>query len=406
MRIGVIGGGAAGMVAAITAKRNGAEAVILEAKDRLGQKILVTGNGRCNLGNLELNMTKYYGRDLSVPEACLNEFGTEETIRFFQDLGLVIKDRDGYLYPYCEQASVVLDILRSEVAALGINVLLNHTVNGIQVCKKGGFLIDGQHFDRIVLACGGKANVKGDAHGSGYDLAKELGHKIIPLVPALTFLKCEGDYWKALAGVRTHGKISLMDTQGNVLAMDCGELQLTEQGLSGIPCFQISRVAGYALRDKKRIKVNVDFLPELSMEEMRAMSKNRLVLRKNRTIEEYFTGILNKKIMQVLIRQAGLKGSDAAEKVSEGKLEDVLFKAKGFETYVSGTGDFQHAQVCAGGIDFGQVTNRLESKLVKGVYFAGELLDIDGKCGGYNLQWAWTSGYLAGKNAAEGDDKG
>ena len=266
--------------------------------------------------------------------------------------------------------------------------------------------MEGQHFERMILACGGRANRKEESHGSGYDLAKELGHRIIPLVPALTYLKCEGEYWKALAGVRTHGKICLIDDQGKVLAEDCGELQLTEQGLSGIPCFQISRVAGYALRDKKRIKTRVDFLPELSAKEIKTMSDDRLALRKHRTVEEYFTGILNKKIMQVLIRQAGLSGSDAAENVPKERLEDLLFSAKRFDAYVYGTGDFLHAQVCAGGVDFEQVTDRLESKVVKGVFFAGELLDIDGKCGGYNLQWAWTSGYLAGKNAAEGDGRG
>lgn len=400
MRIGVIGGGAAGMTAAITAARDGALVTILEAKDRLGQKILATGNGRCNLGNYEMDISKYYGKDLRIPKACLDKFGTSETIRFFRELGLLVKDRDGYLYPYCEQASAVLDVLRNEVASLGIETLCSHPVKEVSQNKSGGFWVDGLAFDRIIIACGGKASPKAGHEENGYGLAKKLGHRLIPVIPALTFLKCEGDYWKALAGVRCNAKVTLGDAVGRTLAEETGEVQLTEQGLSGIPCFQLSRVAGYAVQNKDKIIASVDFLPQMTNEDVNLFLTRRLPLRKNRTVESYFTGILNKKVMQVLIKMAGLRAGDAALDVSEKQLTKVMNLAKHFEVTVCGTGDFQHAQVCAGGIAFDQVNENLESKLVRGLYFAGEILDIDGKCGGYNLQWAWTSGYLAGKNAA------
>lgn len=410
MRIGVIGGGAAGMVAAIAAKRKGAEVVILEAKDRVGQKLLATGNGKCNLGNRDFDISQYYGNDLSVARTCFDSFGVEETIRFFHELGLFIREKNGYLYPYNEQASAVLDVLRNEVKALSIPIHTNFFVREILPQKKGGFRLNGEEeslfFDRVILATGGKAAPKTGSDGNGYELAKRFRHRIIPVVPALTFLKCEGAFFKAISGVRTQVGITLSDAKGNVLAEECGELQLTEQGLSGIPVFQLSRIAAYGLQRGEKLSAEVDFLPEYSEAALRTLAEQRAPLRAGRDLEAFFTGILNKKIMQLLwIKNAGLKATDDAMLLSEKRLEELLISAKHFTVKVLGTGDFQHAQVSAGGVSFEQVSTRLESKLQPGLYFAGELLDIDGRCGGYNLQWAWTSGYLAGTYASERNER-
>jgi len=404
MKVGVVGGGAAGLVAAITAVRNGAEVTILEAEARVGQKLLSTGNGKCNLGNLALDPTCYYSGDTEFVARCLSRFGTKDTLAFFAELGLLTRDKNGYLYPFCEQAGAVLDVLRNEASALRIRVISERRVTGIKQDSRSSFLVQTGNecfsFDRVILCCGGKAAPKTGSDGSGYRLAKELGHKVVPVVPALTFLKCEGDYFKAIAGVRTQARISLQNDRGELLAGDQGELQLTEQGLSGIPIFQICRVAAYALREGKRVWAEVDYLPQISEEELKRLAEKRLPLQKNRTLEEFMTGILNKKIMQLLIKRAGLKGTAPASVMSLEKLESLLFEAKHFKTEVVGTGDFQHAQVCAGGVELSQITDDFESKRIRGLYFAGELLDVDGKCGGYNLQWAWTSGFLAGNAAS------
>lgn len=405
MKIGVIGGGAAGLTAAIAARREGADVTILESKDRVGQKILATGNGKCNLGNLNLTISNYYGTDLGIAKSCLSTFGTKETIAFFQSLGLMIREKNGYLYPYSEQASAVLDVLRQEIDALGVTIVTDFPVRDIQRDRKKGFLLlsdqKKMHFDLLILALGGKAAPKTGSDGSGYHLAGKLGHRIVPVIPALTFLKSDGDIFKAIAGVRAQAEIMLKNEKDRELARESGELQITEQGLSGIPVFQLSRVAGYALENKEKIHAEVDFFPDFSNDELKMLAQKRLTLRNGRTLEGYFTGVLNKKLMQFFLKTAGFKGNLDAKNVSPKQLEQVLFQAKRWIVPIKATGDFQHAQVCAGGVDFSQVTPQLESKLVPNLFFAGEILDIDGKCGGYNLQWAWCSGYLAGCFAAE-----
>ena len=403
--IGVIGGGAAGMMAAITAARLGANVTILESGDRLGQKILSTGNGKCNLGNLLLDAGQYHGSCQFLSES-LKTFGTKETMAFFEGLGLLLREKNGYLYPLCEQASAVLDVLRHEVAALGISVQYDRRVTGIQAGAKRSWRVQGSawemEFDRVILSCGGRAMPKTGSDGSGYDLAKKLGHRVVAVVPALTQLKCRETFFKGIAGVRTEAEITLSCMQGEEAIKERGELQLTDSGISGIPVFQLSRYAGYALERKTEIPVSIDFLPGFSQKDLEEMAEKRMPIRLNRTVEEFFTGLLHKKLMGLLVKQSGLKGTDPAGALSKKEVLDVLHRAKDFRVSVIGTGNFQNCQVCAGGVDAGELSPAMESKLCKGIFFAGELVDVDGRCGGYNLQWAWTSGYLAGKWAAEG----
>jgi len=422
LRIGIIGGGAAGMACAITAARACAEVTIIEAGERMGQKILSTGNGKCNLGNMELDASQYHGTCAFLSDA-FSKFGTKETIAFFESLGLYVKEKNGYLYPQSEQASAVSDALRYEIAALGIKVITGFRVTQVKKGKKqvaaGGmasecFVVsDGKReltFDRLVLTCGGKAMPKTGSDGSGWDLAKKLGHTIVPVVPALTNLKCKEQFFKAISGVRTDARVTLLGQSSLIhggaavhdkaLACERGELQLTDQGISGIPVFQLSREVAYLLKKQKEIGILIDFLPMFSDAELCEMAKNRTSLRNGRTIEEFFTGILPKKIMSLLLKLSGLKHTEPAENLTEQDVTALLLCAKKFLVHAIGTGDFSNCQVCAGGVDCNEITDFMESKMVKGLYFAGEILDVDGRCGGYNLQWAWTSGYLAGMNAA------
>lgn len=240
---------------------------------------------------------------------------------------------------------------------------------------------------------------KTGSDGSGWDVAKKLGHTIVPVVPALTSLKCKETFFKAISGVRTDASVTILGRNGEALESERGELQLTDQGISGIPVFQISRTAAYLLKKQKEVPVVVDFLPAYSEESLAKMAKDRMALRHGRTMEEFFTGIFPKKVMSLLLKLEGVGHVSPADQLSENDIRRVLESAKHFEVHVIATGDFSNCQVCAGGIDCKEIKESFESKLVPGIYFAGEILDVDGRCGGYNLQWAWTSGYLAAKNA-------
>ncbi|MBP5282264.1 MAG: aminoacetone oxidase family FAD-binding enzyme [Lachnospiraceae bacterium] len=401
--VGIIGGGAAGMMAAITASRNGAEVTILEAGERLGKKILSTGNGKCNLGNTLLSTAQYRGSCDFLGDV-LERFGIEETIAFFEGLGLLIKEKNGYLYPLCEQASAVLDILRFEINARKIRVLENWPVQDIKKGKNGEWIVfsEGRResFDRLILTCGGKAMPNTGSDGSGYVLAKKLGHKIVPVVPALTNLVCKEDFFKGIAGVRTQARVAALTEKGEELCEDLGELQLTDRGISGIPVFQISRFVSYELGHRSEVKVMIDLLPSLQETTEKIVSQ-RMMLRDGRTVEECLTGIFPKKVLLLMIKRAGLRPADSAEKLTKAVIEKMLYDAKHFIVTAIGTGDFKNCQVCAGGVDCHEVTQSMGSKLAEGIFFAGEILDVDGICGGYNLQWAWTSGYIAGLSASE-----
>ncbi len=409
-KVGVIGGGASGMMAAITAAGCGAEVTIMESGDRLGKKILSTGNGKCNLGNRLLNAEQYNGADRSYIQRCLERFGTEESVKFFREIGLLTKEKNGYLYPLSGQAAAVLDALRFEVNARDIRVLYGFHAEEIHKSQgdKNGFLVKGngrkEIFDRVILAAGGRAAPQTGSDGSGYELARRLGHRILPVVPALTYLTCREEFFKGIAGVRGDAEISLLEENGAVIDTERGELQITDRGISGIPVFQLSRTAAYLLQKRGEIPVRIDLMPGIAEEELwaylQARRKSCLEQAKERTAEEFFTGLVNKKLMTLFLKQAVSKGNQSLSLVSEQQMQKILRFCKDFRVTVTGTGSFQNAQTCAGGVDTLQITENMESKLVRGLYFSGEVLDVDGRCGGYNLQWAWTSGYLAGRAAA------
>lgn len=409
IEIGIIGGGAAGMMAAITAARAGGKVTLIEGNDRLGKKLLSTGNGKCNLGNEKLDLEEYYTSQPAFLENCLKRFGTGDTVSFFQGIGLMIKSRNGYLYPACEQAAAVLDVLRYEVAALDIEVIASCRADGIEKNEKTGRIRirSGKKdfwFDRVILACGGLAAPRTGSDGSGFLLAGQLGHSLVDTVPALVQLRCREDYFKAVAGVRTDALLKVM-YQGRQAAAERGELMLTDYGISGIPVFQLSRVVNYMLLEKKRerapeVEIRIDFLPDYTEERFSRLCEEREGLKGERTVEEFFTGMLHKKLMMLLIKLAGLKPGERIAAADPGKIRQVYRFCRKLSVHATGSNSYDNAQVSAGGVPLQEITGNLESKKTPGVYFAGEMLDVDGKCGGYNLQWAWCSGYLAGKAAA------
>lgn len=409
-KIAVAGGGAAGMAAAIQAARMGAQVTIYERNDRIGKKILSTGNGKCNFSNDKMGVEFYYGSGIKHADAIYKTIGTPETRQFFEALGMRIKEKNGYLYPASEQASTVLDVLRYELERLKVSVHTNSQVIGIKKYK-GRFAVETAEegkedcYDAVILSCGGKAAPKTGSDGSGFALAKKLGHKIIPVVPALTALKCKEDFCKRVAGVRCDARLTLM-TQGQAVRTERGELQWTDYGISGIPVFQLSRMAAYALQEEKHTTVDINFLPDYTESKSDGCDcsfwTDRWIKQGGQTMEQFVTGIVNKKIGLTLLKLAGIKEQVMAQDVpvSHRKKLEKLYSC--LTVTVKGTNSFEQAQVCAGGVDCAQVTENLESRIIPGLYFAGEILDIDGICGGYNLQWAWSSGMMAGKAAAAG----
>lgn len=399
----IIGGGASGLAAAIAAAREGAGVTVLEHMDRVGKKILSTGNGRCNLTNLSLRPEHYRCSQPQFPMKVIDHFSVWDTLAFFDEIGIVTKSRNGYIYPNSDQASSVLDSLRMEAERLGVRVVTECHISRAACAGKGRFRIESDQGvfqgERLILAAGSKAAPVTGSDGSGYQLAQAFGHRVITPLPALVQLRCQGKFLKQLAGVRCDALVKLV-SEGQVLAADQGELQLTDYGVSGIPTFQVSRFAAVALHKKKAVSVLLDFLPSKSMEETKQFIRNRAKALAYRKSEDFLTGVLNKKLSQVLLKLSQIDGAELVGNLKNQQLERLVHLIKVFELPVTSTNSFEQAQVCCGGVDTRDVRpETMESKLVKGLYLAGELLDVDGICGGYNLQWAWSTGITAGRCA-------
>lgn len=392
-RVLIIGAGASGLVAAITAARAGAAVTILEQNDKPGKKICATGNGKCNLTNRNMFLEAFRGEEPSFVKEVFHQFGLEDTLDFFQKLGLEFIDKNGYLYPRSGQAQSVVDVLCMEARNRKVKIKTTEYVKEIKYIqnkesgsKEWQALTNGWHYeaDALILANGSKASAISGSDGSGYLLAESLGHTVIKPLPALTALKCSGNKFSAWAGVRTEGKVTLY-IEGRQQMSEQGELQLTEYGVSGIPVFQISRYAIRALDAGKKVRLFVDFMPEYSEDEFEEFLNERREYAPYKTEKELLIGLFPEKLIRVLCGQ-----------------KNLVKAVKEFELHVKAGMSFEQAQVCSGGVHVKEVDPfTMESKLQRNLYFAGELLDIDGICGGYNLQWAWSSGKVAGENAAK-----
>lgn len=403
-QVAVIGGGAAGMMAAIQTAGAGAAVTIYEKNDRVGKKILSTGNGRCNFSNEAMGKEFYHGSGKVLADEILSAFDVARTKDFFSSLGMRIKARDGYLYPASDQASTVLDLLRYELDRRHVTVHTEAAVRSLSFDEgRKQFLIGRRgkeaFYDAVILCCGGKAAPNTGSDGIGFRLAERFGHRIVRPVPALAALVCKEPFYKQVAGVRCDAELTLQ-VAGKEAARERGELQLTDYGLSGIPAFQLCRTAAYALLDKKPVMVRVSFLPDFDKASCDSFFRERISSHGEDGMDAFLTGIVNKKINRLLLKLAGIRETERVKDVSPAAFARLKGLYLGLETTVAGTNDFDRAQVCAGGVDCSEVTEYLMSKKQPGLYFAGEILDIDGLCGGYNLQWAWSSGAVAGRAAA------
>jgi len=398
----IIGGGASGMAAAITAARMGSKVRLIEQKEKPGKKILSTGNGRCNFTNLSMGPDFFRGDDTSITEIVMEEFGVRQTLKFFGSMGLLSRDRDGYVYPRSNQASAVQSVMLMELQKLNVELMTG--TKALQAkCRGHKFTVKTDHgqfeSDALILACGGKAAPVLGSDGSGYVLAKSFGHTLSPVVPALTALKAEG--FKKASGVRTDAMVTAV-IDGKPEASDTGELQITNYGISGIPVFQISRYIAKALHAKQQAEVEIDYFPQMEEEDFKTFLYDRKVVHSGKTAEEFLVGIFPLKLIEMLLMKAGIKKYKKVSEISETEWARLIQKCRRERVTVTDTNSFDQAQVCAGGVRTSEIwPNTMESRIIDGLYLTGELLDIDGCCGGYNLQWAWSTGCLAGMYASK-----
>lgn len=403
----VIGGGAAGIAAAIASKDMGIDAAIIEGSDRIGKKLLSTGNGRCNITNTDINPDRYHSENPSFPENILGRFGYNDTVDFFSLLGLPLTTLDGgKAYPLSLQASSVLDIFRLSLEERGLPVYLNSKVKEVKPTKKGFRLLTngGDVFEcsRLIICCGGKSFPTSGSDGSGFTLAKQLGHSIVRPIPSLVQLKLRYDHLKAVSGVKFDGYAKVISGEGES-RQEYGEILFTDYGISGPPVLQLSRKASYALSRQEAVSIVVDMMPGMTLPALGEFLENHFATFSYRSVMNSLIGIANKKLIPIILREAGIrdihKPCCELTVIEKKKLYGIM-KAWSFEVY--DTNSFKNAQVTAGGIDTREVSaDTLESKLVPHLYFAGEVLDVDADCGGFNLQWAWASGYIAAMSSAK-----
>lgn len=399
MRIAIIGAGAAGMAAAIEAAASGKNQILLfERQARVGRKLLATGNGRCNLSNRHANPSRYHGTNPDFVQPALDAFPVEAVLEFFQSLGLyTVTEPEGKIYPYSDQANSVVDVLRFALNRQNIQLL---TATEIVSVKKQGdcFLLKDQNgvlreTERLIVTCGGAAGTKLGGSLSGYQLLRSLGHHCTRLQPALVQLKTETELVKSLKGVRANASLRLT-LHDSLLAVALGEVQFAEYGISGPAVFDLSRTAA----STEHCVLHLDLLPDYPQEELLSALCIRVSRFPTLLAEDLLTGILHNRLGRMLVKACGINLSTPLTDLSWNNLTAVVALCHDLQLKVTGSMGMEGAQVTAGGIvtqEFDPHT--LQSRIVPGLYAAGEVLDVDGDCGGFNLQWAWSSGLLAGQ---------
>ena len=403
-RIIVVGGGAAGMLAAIVAKRQGSIVTLLERNDRVGKKLLATGNGRCNYTNLNLSLNNYHGRNTSFAEFALTEFNVDNTISFFENMGITPADEDnGKVFPLSFQASSMLDVLRYELEYQGVELITDAYV--IDIYKKNKFTVklrDGRTFtsDKIIMATGGMAMPASGSDGNGHSILKKLSHTTTDVFPGLVQLKLEGNIFKQVNGVKLVGTAGVYHNN-NLIVQDRGDILFTDYGISGPPILQISRKAIEYINSGKVVELRISIIDTKTTKELYEYLIIRFKKLWMKDLEKSLVGLINKKMILPIIKELNL---DKTENVGSMNNDDIFKIAELLTTWsfkIIGNKGWGQAQITAGGINTNEVNNKtMESKIVEGLYIVGELLDIDGDCGGFNLQWAWSSGYIAGLNSS------
>lgn len=396
----IIGAGASGLMAAISACENGSNTVtVLERQSRVGRKILSTGNGRCNLTNTNCKAENYHGQDAGFAMGAIEAFPPTKVIEFFRSIGLLTtQEYGGRVFPKSGFAGSVLDVLRNCCQRNEVTIKTDFTVTALTKAANGGFNISSDcetlRADKVIVACGGVAGSKLGGVRDGYEILKSLGHECTKLYPALTQIRTASDYPKALKGVRANAALMLKNS-GSTIFENCGEVLFTDTGVSGTAVFEASR---FASAPPFADEIVLDFLPDMSESDVQAylvsQKRNFAHIEKNRAL----TGAVHPRLGMMICKIAQVGSADMCENLSRSEIGRLIDTVKGFKLKITGVSGFESAQVTAGGISTHKFCpETLESQIIKNLYACGEVLDIDGDCGGYNLQWAWASGALAGR---------
>ncbi len=405
----VIGGGVAGITAAIKAKNNHNEVIVLEKNKSCLKKILITGNGHCNYFNDVFNANCYTSSSKDLLNEIINDESKQLLIDFYNSIGLVPRIKNGYYYPYSNQAYAVLNALMKEVEVKGVKV--EEEVEVKKINYKDIFLIEtnkkSYKADKLIIATGSKAAPKTGSTGDGYMFAKSFNHSVNSVYPALVQLITDDKYARELDGVRADAKVTLL-IDNNALQSEIGEIQFTNYGLSGICIYNLSLDINKYLSKKSDIKIRINLFDGLGIntkdELDNYLTKQNSKLN-NRTVVELLEEVLNYKIVNMLFKKHKIANDITYDKISKQDKDNLLNDLVSYEVKVTGTKDFENAQVCSGGIDLNEIDiTSFESKKISGLYFVGELLDVTGKCGGYNISFAILSGIKAGKNIGDNND--
>ncbi len=398
MKVLVVGAGASGLVCAIKLKERGIDVTIIEKNSKLGKKLLLTGNGRCNYWNEVQSSDKYYSSDRDILKQIINS-KKEQVLPFFDNLGIIPKVINGYYYPYSNQATTIVKALENKLVKLKINVIYDEEV--LDIAKEQKFIVKTSKntyiYDKVVLAMGGKANPKTGSDGLGYKLATNLGHTIRQVVPALVYIEGKDNYYQDWDGVRSEAILTLVENE-KIIKQEKGEVQFTKLGISGICTFNLSGDVALGLASGKKEEIYLNLVPwfQGSKKDFKEFLNKQSKKLKNYTIGEILEGFLNKKLVNLILKLTKIKYDQKWEEINKDLIIEYLVN---FKFNIKETGDFVNAQVCLGGVSLMEIdSNTLESKLVKGLYFTGEILDAHGVCGGYNLGLAWMTGLIVGDN--------
>lgn len=398
MKVVVIGGGASGLVCAIAMARRGIDVMILEKNNSICKKVLVTGAGKCNYFNEDMDISHYRSDNLELVENIIKEENCNKVLKFFESIGVVPRIKNGYYYPYSNTSTTIKNLLLLEATKLNIKIKNDIIVNDI--IKKDKFILKTTNSDilcdKVVLATGSLASIKNGEY-NGYDLLKRLDHKIIKPLPALVMLVGNESFFKDWAGIRCDANVELYENN-LLIAKSCGEVQLTNYGISGICVMNLSGRVSRGLDKKNKENLKINFIPYVNKENGYKYLSERNESLSNRTIIELLESIINYKLLYVILRRCHIDTNatwNSLNETDKNKLIDNIFS---FKLDICDTKSLTEAQVVSGGLALSEVTNMLESKRMPGLYVTGELLDIDGDCGGYNLGFAWITGLVVGES--------
>ena len=404
--IAVVGGGAAGIMASLTAAKSGKKVLLIEKNAVLGRKILATGNGRCNLTNRNATLDHYHGSNQDFIQKVLDQLDSEETIRYFQNIGLILKEEDnGRIFPRTNQASSVVNLLKHKLLEVKVDLMLGSEIKQISKVNNNIFNITTStsevvEAEKVIITTGGKASYFLGSSGDGYFFATDLGHKIVPIAASLVPVETVEKWPKDVQGVKVEAKVALFVDE-SLVSERTGDLLFTHYGLSGPSVMSQSRAIG-RLFDKHKIEFRIDLFPEIQAKELDSIVAASFEKNGKQNVKNSLIGILPESMIGLILKLAKIDPTKKAAEISRIARLEAVKLMKDLVCTVSTLRSIKEAQVTSGGVFASEINpDTMESRIVKNLYFAGEVIDVDGDSGGYNLQWAWSSGFVAGQNSSK-----